>query len=319
MRMARVILAAILSVGAALGLIAADAAAQRHQWVTIATGGSGGTFYAVGAGMAQVINRYIPNVSASAEATGGSNENARLLGRRDVEFGIISTDALYFAYTGQREFETALDNLRLVVLGYGAPYHIIVLENSGIERIEDLRGKRIASYPGNTSEFQTPVLLEAYGITRADYVTVPLLPAEQVTALRDGTVDAIITTIGVPNASFSDLATTHNVRFLSVSPDKQQAVSSRHPYYIPGVIPGGSYRGQDEDVPTLDGPVALVTHKDVPEELVYNVLKVLTEHIDELAQIHPSAAEFDVKKMANEPLIPLHPGAERYLRELGIR
>lgn len=312
-------LVALLVAAVAMSFTGLEASAQRTQWLTIATGGSGGTFYAVGAGMSQLLNSHMPNVSASAEGSGGSGANARLLGSKDVEFGLMATDALYFAYEGLREYEQPLDNLRLVVLGYGAPYHIVVLENSGINSIEGLSGKRIASYPGVTSEFQVPVLLEAHGLTRDDYTTIPVLPAEQVTAMRDGTADAIVTIIGYPNASFADLATTHRVRFLSVSPEKQAAISAVHPYYIPGVIPAGSYRGQTEDVATLDGPVALVTHKDVPEDVVYNVLKTLTEHIDELAQIHPSGADFDVNAMTGDPVIPLHPGAERYLQELGIR
>jgi TRAP transporter TAXI family solute receptor len=292
--------------------------ASAKTYVTIATGGTGGTFYSVGAAMAKVLNSKVKDISVSAESTGASVANCRLLGAKKVEFGLVATDALYAAYFGKREFKEPIKNLRLLLVGYSAPFHVLVGANSGISSIKELKGKRVASYPGSTSEFQVPAILSVYGITRKDYTTVPLLPSEQVQAYRDGSVDCIFTTLGVPNSSITDLTTTHKMRFLPIEGQYADKAVKEYPFFPEDVIKAGTYKGLDHDVQTLATRIVIVTRKDVSDKLITTFMNVISGNLVELRQIHKAAASFTPEMIKNSIYIPLHPAAEKWYKQKGL-
>ena len=306
----------ILIVLSAFGLMIGPAIAKTY--VTIGTGGTGGTYYAVGAAMSKVLNSKVSDISANAESTGASVANCRLLGAKKIEFGFSATDALYAAYFGQRKFEQPLKNLRLLFVGYSAPFHVLVGQNSKINSVSELKGHKIASYPGNTSEFQVPAILSVYNITRKDYTTVPLRPSEQVQAYRDGSVDAIFTTLGVPTSSITDLTTTHKMRFLPIEGKYAEKAAQNYPFFPKDVIPAGAYKGLNADVPTLATAIVLITHKDVSDKLITTFMDVITDNLDELGQVHKAAASFTPEKIKGSIYIPLHPAAEKWYREKGL-
>lgn len=288
------------------------------QYVTIATGGTGGTYYPVGAAMSKILNNKVEGISTNAESTGGSVANCRLLGEKKVEFGFSATDALYAAYFSEREFEKSYKNLRLLFVGYGAPFHVLVGKKSNMKEIVDLKGKKVASYPGNTSEFQVPSILSVYGISRDDYTTVPLRPSEQVQAYRDGAVDVIFSTLGTPNSAIMDLTTTHDMRFLPIKGEEADQAIEKYPFFPKDVIEKGIYPGLDHDVQTLATKIVLITHKDVSDKLITAFMDVIANSQEELGQIHKAAATFKPEKIVDSVYIPLHPAAEKWYQSKGI-
>lgn len=303
----------------ALSLAAAPMADAATTYVTFATGGAGGAFYAIGAGMANMMTKFGKDISASAEATGASVANVKLLGAKKVEFGLVATDAAYAAYNAQREFkDTPIKSLRLVLVGYSAPFHIITRDDGSVKSVADLKGKRIAAYPGNTSEFQLPAIMEVCGLKKDDYKTVPLQPAEQVESFKNGSVDCIFTTIGAPTASFIDLATSHKVRFLSLPDDIIQRAAKELPFFPADTIAGGVYPGQNYDVHTLSTRIVILTHDGVSDDLVTEYLTIMHDKKDELAKVHGAASGFKAENIKDGAIIPLHPAAEKFYRAKGL-
>jgi TRAP transporter TAXI family solute receptor len=301
-----------------VGIVAAMAAPV--QFVSIATGGTGGTYFIIGSGMAKVIEKYVPNVKASVESTAATIENIRLLAGKKVQFAIVMPDGAYFGYYGGREFkDTKYPNLRSVMAGHSSPMHFMVKSNSGIKSFADLKGKRIAlSAPGSTAVFIAESTLEAYGLTKQDYKPLLLSYAEQANALRDGAIDMACVFAGVPASAALELCTTQDITFLSVGPEEMKKVLKVHPYCKEFVIKAGSYRGLNADIKSPATSSILATHADVEPELVYAVSKAILEHTPELREVHPQAAEYDLPDAPEGVAIPLHPGAIKYLTEKGV-
>ncbi len=294
--------------------------AASAQFISIATGGTGGTYFILGSGMAKIIEKYVPNVKVSVESTAASTENIRLIAGKKVQFAIVMPDGAYFGYHGGREFKDAkYPNLRSVMAGHTSPMHFMVRSNSGIKSLADLKGKRVAlSAPGSTAKFMAESTLEAYGLTSKDYKPMLLSYAEQADALRDGAIDMACIFAGAPASAAMDLSTTHDITFLNVAPAELQKVLKEHPYCKEVVIKAGTYRGQNEDVKTFATSSILITYAELESELVYAVAKAILEHTPELKEVHPQGAEYDLADAAEGVAIPLHPGAEKYLMEKGV-
>ncbi len=290
------------------------------KFISIATGGTGGTYYVIGGGMGKLIEKYVPGVKVSVESTAASTENCRLVAARKVKFAIVMPDSAYFAYNGGREFgDKKYPNIRGVMAGHTSTMHFIVRTKSGIKSLADLRGKKVAlAAPGSPSAFIAEAALEAYGLTKKDYKPTLLTYAEQANALRDDTIDMACIFAGVPAAAALDISSTHDVTFLGVGKEELRKVIEKHPYWTAGVIKAGTYKGQNADIPTFNSPAMLITSEDVDEETVYAVAKAIMEHTAELKAIHPQGAEWDLADAAEGIAIPFHPGAARYLMERGI-
>lgn len=284
--------------------------------IFIGGGPNSGVFYIVGAAMASVINDNSTTLVANVESTGASAENVLLTNAGDTDFGFTSSDILYCSSHGEREYANGkkYENLQLAMVGYSAPFHIIVRAESNIQSVSDLKGKKIAANTGITSSYQAPAILAAYGITSDDYTSLPLSPADCCTALQDGTADAIIINLGVPAAQITDLSTNIDVRFLDLSTGRDK-ICTDNPYFFEDIIPAGSYKGQDKDINTVTLRIMLAVNKDVPEETVYEFCNIIYNHKEDLGMIHPSAAEFTPEMTKENIMIDLHPGAQRWLDE----
>ena len=318
MRVKRKLMVAVVIGLVCFGVGAAFAASPR--FVSIATGGTGGTYFILGSGMGKIIEKYVPNVKVSVESTAATIENIRLVASKKVQFAIVMPDGAYFAYHGGREFkDTKYPNLRSVMSGHSSPMHFIVRSDSGIKSLADLKGKRVAlSAPGSTAVFMAESALEAYGLSKKDYKPMLLSYAEQANALRDKTIDMACIFAGAPTSSVLDLATTHDVTLLSVGPAEIKKVLKAHPYCKEFVIKAGTYKGQKADVKTFATSSILITYSELEPELVYAVAKALMEHTPELKAVHPQGTEYDLADAAEGVAIPLHPGAEKYLGEKGV-
>jgi uncharacterized protein len=290
------------------------------KFISIATGGTGGTYYIIGGAMGKTIEKYVPEAKVSVESTAASTENCRLVASKQVKFAIVMPDSAYFAYNSGREFgDKKYPNIRGVMAGHTSTMHFIVRSNSGIKSLADLKGKKVAlAAPGSPSAFIAEAALEAYGLTKKDYKPTLLTYSEQADALRDNTIDMACIFAGVPASAAMDISSTHEVTYLGVGPEEIKKVVKKHPYWTPGVIKAGTYKGQSAAVPTFDSPAMLITTEDVDTDLVYAVTKAILDHTPELTAIHPQGAEWDLADATEGVAIPFHPGAAKYLKEKGV-
>lgn len=306
----------LLSVAAVLGFAAAQIP------LTIATGGTGGVYYPVGGGYAQIINQFIPGYSASVEATNASVDNVAFISRGESDFALVLADTALAAYNGTGRFGSGgelpqLSNLRAVTVAYTNAVHFITLEGSGIESLADLVGKRVSTgAPGSGTEVSARNILEAVGITYDDFQVERLSVNETADALRDGTIDAGVWSGGVPTGGVLSLAETRQIRLITISDEEFAAIQAADSTLIRYTFAEGAYRGIDA-TPSVGTPNLIIVAVEMDEELAYQFTMMLFEHIRMVQAIHPSAFETVPEAALLSPL-PLHVGAIRALEEMGF-
>jgi TRAP transporter TAXI family solute receptor len=316
MRLARIFLATI----APLGLALFTGATLAQGQLSISTGGTGGVYYPVGGGYAELVNNYIDGYTAVAEVTGASVENVALISRGESDIALALADTVHQAYTGTGALEgNALPNLRSIGVAYSNSVQIVTLANSGITGLQDMVGKRVSvGAPGSGTEVSAQTILEANGITYADIQEQRLNFNETAAALRDGQIDVGFWSVGAPTSSILDLATGRNIVVLSLSEEEVENALAADPTFARYTLPANTYRGQSEAVSTVGTPNVLVVAAEMDEQLAYDFLNVLYGHIDEIVAIHPSANETTPENSIASSPIPLHPGAIRYYEEQGL-
>ena len=203
--------------------------------------------------------------------------------------------------------------------GYSSPLQIFVLADSKINALEDIKGKRVMVLSGTTVQAHFPAALKAFGITNKDYKESAAAHEPIMEALREGRADVGVVSGGAPLLAITDLATRHDIRFISIPPEKAEQIRKENPWYVPGLIKAGVYRGLVRDVPTVEVPINLIGRKDLADDLVYSITKTLSEHTEDLRAIHPMAGWFTAEMSTRQaPIVPFHPGAEKYFREKGL-
>lgn len=298
----------------AAGLAAAIAGpAVAQERISIGTGGTGGLFYVIGAGVADLLNQNMAGTTARAEVTGASVENIRRVAAGQMTFGFSSSSTLYEASVGEGPFEQALPVSAMAYL-YPAVLQIATTAESGIATIEGLAGKRInLGPPGSNAAVLAQRILEAYGVFDAGTAQF-LSYTEGTSALLNGTLDATVVLAGAPTAALIDLAAQRDMRLISVETERLAGLVARYPFYQFYEIPAGTYGGQDAPVIVINDPATLFTSESAPDETIYGITKAIFDHLNTLAQVHPQAAAIALETAPNTP-IPLHPGAQRYFDE----
>lgn len=296
------------AVGVAIIGLATPVAAQER--ISIGTGGTGGLFYVIGAGIADLLNKHMPDTTARAEVTGASVENIRRVAAGQMTFGLSSSSTLFEASKGEGPFKEVLPVAGMANL-YPAVLQIATLKSSGIENLSDLAGKRInLGPPGSNSAVLAQRLLEAYGIfdvSKAQFLSYN----EGTSALTNGTIDAAVVLAGAPTAALIDLGAQKEMRLLSADPDKLQALTAKYPFYQAYEIPPNTYQGQSEPVRAINDPATLFTIKSAKDETIGGIMKAVFDHLDELAQVHPQAKAISLATAPKTP-VPLHPAAQLY-------
>ncbi len=300
----------------ALGL-AGPALAQTQ--LSIATGGTGGTYYPVGGGLAEIVNNHVEGYSATAEVTGASVENMGLIATGDADLAIALADTVAQAYTGTGKFEgQQLPMVRGLASLYANMVHIVALEDSGITSLEDLRGKRVSiGAPGSGTEVNTAAILEANGISYDDIEEQRLNFNETADALANGDIDAGFWSVGAPTSSIMNLATTQNIVVIALTEAELQAAKEADATFATTTLPGGSYTGVDGDITVLGIPNVLTVSSEMSDDLAYALTKAMFENIAELQAVHPAANETTIEFTMGATPIPLHAGALRYYDEVG--
>ncbi|AEB12322.1 TRAP transporter solute receptor, TAXI family [Marinithermus hydrothermalis DSM 14884] len=305
----------------ALGLLLlGGVAGAQVTRISIATGGTGGIYFPLGGGMAKVWTDFVEGVEATAEVTGASVENVRLVVLDEAQVALGTGNVVFQAYAGTGRFEGKPQPILAIGAMYPNALQIATLSSTGIRRIADLKGKRVSvGAPGSGTEVMTKSVLEVLGVTYADFAQLQRLSfAENVNALKDGAIDAGSWSVGLGASSLVDLATTRDMELVCMTPEEQQKVQEAFSYYAPFTIPAGTYPGVDYDCPTVQVANVLFVHRDADPELVYQLTRALYEHKDALEQIHPVAQIISPEYALNSTPIPFHPGALRYYEELGL-
>ena len=297
-------------------------AAFAQQSLSIATGGTGGVYYPVGGGYAQIIDQFVDGYSGSVEVTNASVENVAFISRGDSDLALALADTVLAAYAGTGRFGPdgelpQLANLRVITIAYANAVHVITVEGSGIESLADLVGKRVSvGAPGSGTEVSAQTILNANGISYDDFSVQRLSVNETADALRDGSIDAGFWSGGVPTGGVLSLAETRQIKLVPISEDEVANVIAADPTFIPYTFPAGAYRGIAETT-SVGTPNLLIASSDMPDELAYDFTKALFENIGVVQAIHPSANETVPDVVVNSP-VPLHAGAIAYFEEIGI-
>ena len=303
------------AVAASLLVTAPLAAAQS---LSIATGGTGGVYYPIGGGLAEMINKHIEGYEATAEVTGASVENMGLIMRGDADMALVLADTAYQAYEGSGDFEgRQVENTRALASVYPNAVQLVTLADSDIESIADLEGKRVSvGAPGSGTELNARALLEANGISYDDFEPQRLNFNETADAIRDGDIDAGFWSVGPPTSSIMNLATTRDIRLIGLSDEEIENAREEEAVFAPYTLAEGLYEGMDEDVQTIGIPNVLVVNADMDEELAYQLTQLVFERTQELIDVHPAAEDTTVEFTMESTPVPLHPGAIRYFEEI---
>ncbi|MED5621283.1 TAXI family TRAP transporter solute-binding subunit [Ideonella sp. BN130291] len=300
-----------------LGL--AMAAAHADTDIVMLTGNTGGVYYPMGIALGKIWERTIPGAHVSVQATQASVENFNLLQQRRGTFAFGQGDVMSAAFKGNVEagFPSSRDRLRMVAALFPNYLHVVALKSARIRSVYDLKGKRVsvgASRSGN--ELNARALLGAASISYADLKRADFVPYNDAVALmRDGQLDAVIVSAGLGVKAVSELADSVPVDIVPITPD---LVAKAGGLFVAGTLPAHTYAGQAQDVPTAALINFLVTHSGVPDALVYEALKQLYSHLDELRRSHLAARDIVRDAALSSRPIALHPGAERYFREMGV-
>jgi hypothetical protein len=294
--------------------------AQQPRMFSIATGGTGAVWYVIGGGIANLINKNLPHLKFTAEATAAALDNGKLLSARKVDFAFFSGDAAYDAYQGSGQFKAKIP-LRAIISLYPNLWHIVVLEGSGIKSVNDLRGKRVSlGAAGSTAEVQTVRLLEAHGIDPAkDIKRDRLSVAEASAAMKDRKLDAFQQSGGIPLPAVLDLAATPGIRIdiLDLEASLPKLKAKWGPVYYVRTIPKGTYPGIDHDVKTVATGTIIGCLEDMDENVVYQITKLIIEKRGDLVNVHKEARNISLENAVVGSPIPYHPGAIRYYKEKG--
>ena len=303
----------------ALALQAAPARAT-DPFITILTSGTSGVYYPLGVALGKSIGNTMPGFKTSVQATKGSFENLNLLqaGRGDIAFTL--GDSLYAAWKGNEEagFKTPLKRLRGMAAIYPNYIQIVARGGSGIRTLADLKGKAVSvGTPKSTVELNARAIFAAAELSYKDFSKVEYLPfGESIELLKSGQIDVTLQSAVLGVSAVRDLAASFDVVVVPIPLDVVKKTGD--PAFLPGTIPANTYRGQTGDVPTVMVENYLVTQEAVDSDLVYGATKALWNSLAELVASHPAAKAIDPKRALEGMPVPLHPGAERYYREVGL-
>ena len=308
---------------AAAALVASSPAEAQQRRLSIATGGTGGVYYPLGGGLANVITKAVPGTEATAEVTSASVDNVKLVGAGKGVLAFVVGDTAADGFAGAGKFKEKIPIRALAVL-YPNKSQWVTVEGSGIHRMQDLKGHRIATgAPGSGTEIIAIRMLEAYGIDpEKDVRREKLSVAESVNAIKDRKIDAFFWSGGVPTAAVTDLAATPGTRMVLLDHGDvlPKLVQKWGPLYVKGTIPARSYPGQDRDVAGVDVWNLLVVSASMDEQLAHDLTKAVFENQPELAGVHAEGKNIDLANQfgVGSP-VPFHPGAVRYFAEKGLK
>ena len=315
----------LIKVGAIAAAVMGAGAVNAQEFITIGTGSVTGVYYPTGGAICKLVNkgRKEHNIRCSVESTGGSIYNVNTIRAGELDFGIVQSDWQYHGYNGTSKFaeQGPFKDLRAVFSLHTEPFNIIARTDAGIESVADLKGKRVnIGNPGSGDRATMGVVMEAMGWTNADFkLASELKGSERSQALCDNKIDAFVYVVGHPNGSIKEATTSCDAKLIPATGAKIDAIVSNNPYYAFTSVPAGMYRGTDKDVNSFGVAATMVTTSNVSDDVAYNVAKSVFENFDTFKRLHPAFANLKKEEMVKAGLsIPLHPGAQKYYKEIGL-
>jgi uncharacterized protein len=313
---------AVLAVALSAGLAFAGIAHAQQRTMAIGTGGTGGVYYPLGGAVANVLSKSLPNVQATAEVTGGSIDNLKLIASGQSEMAFTMADAALDAMQGQDKFKTKVPLQALLVV-YPNRMHVVTVEGTGIEKMADLKGKRVSTgSPGGATEVMAFRVIEAAGLDKdKDMKRERLGVAESVNAIKDRKIDAFFWVGGIPTAAVTDLAATPGMKMKLIdhgeTVEKMNAKYGK--LYTVSKIKGGSYPGYDKDNSIAEVWNLIVTGDKMSNDDAYAIVKTLVEKKADIVAVHKEAESFSLdNQVQDRSPIPFHPGALKYFKEKGV-
>jgi len=294
-------------------------AIARTTFISIGTGGTGGIYYPYGGGVAEIWSKNVKGVKAVAEVTGASVENVKLAHKGETVIGEVMGDVAVAGYNGLSKFKGKKHNILSMAIMYPNLLQVVALKKSGITNIQEVKGKRISTgSPGSGTNFMAEAVLNALDIPLSSFKDSRLSFTESANALRDGTIQVGIWSVGPGTSSILDLSTTHEINILGFTPEQAQKILAAKTTYAGVELAGGIYRGIEKPVSTIGVWNVMICQKSLDTDLVYKLVKALFENNAYLMKIHPSAAYTTPENTVKYSSIPLHPGTIKYLKEKGI-
>lgn len=284
-----------------------------------ATGGTSGTYYSFGGVIANLWNNNIEGLNITAQSTGASAENLRLINRGEAELAFVQNDVMDYAYNGTDMFEgEILSNFSAILTLYPEVVQIAATKSSGIRSIADMKGKRVSvGDAGSGTEFNAKQILEAYGLTFNDIRKSNLSFKESSDGLQNGTLDACFVVAGVPNAALQELSLSADMTLVPIGNTQIVEIISQYKYYTEVNIPADTYKGVESDTRAIAVKATIAVNNNIPDEEVYNMIKTIFDKQSDLSLAHAKGNELNIEEAPKGISIPFHPGAVKYYEELG--
>jgi uncharacterized protein len=310
-----------VAVAALAGTFAVEA--QQGKQLSIATGGTGGIYYPLAGGFGSILSKELPGITATAEVTGGSLDNLKLIGSGNADIAFTQVDTAVDAINGVDKFPKKLP-IRALAVMYVNLMQVVTLEGNGITKLEDLKGKRVSTgSPGSGTEIFALRLIEAAGMDKdKDMTRERLSAAESGNALKDRKIDAFLFVAGVPTSAITDVAASPGMKMLLIDHDHVVAkvIQKYGPAYSTAVIPKGSYPNQDKESRVASVWNLMTVREDFSPDLAYQLTRIMLEKREDLARVHKEALNIKVEnQLSKNAGIPWHPAALKYFAEKGIK
>ena len=318
--MRRIVIGIIL---AACPMFSLPAQSQTKSNIFVATGPTTGVYYPLGGGIADVLTKNIPGLNATAGTTDGSMANLLLIKQGRADIGLSMADASFDAFKGQDKFKDKQVDVRALMVLYPNRMHIVTVEGSGINKVADLKGKRVSTgAPNSATQIMAYRVLEASGLDpEKDIVRERLDPGKSADAIKDRKLDAFFWVGGLPTPAVTDLGATPGIKLKLIDhSDALDAMVKKYgPLYVKDTIPAKTYPGQETPTQIVTVWNVLVADAKLPDQLAYDIVKTLIDHKDDLIRVHAEAKNFDLKNQGSATaVIPYHPGAKKYFAEKGV-
>lgn len=290
---------------------------EKPKFISILTGGTGGTYYPLGGSFAEII-KDATGIDTNAETSGASAENMTTLKNGDAEIAFSQTDIASYAVNGKLMFENnKVDNVKAIATLYPETIQIVTLKKSGITSVEDLKGKKVSvGAPGSGTAANAQQILEVHGMTFDDINKQDLSFDESTQGIQDGTIDAAFVTAGTPTGAVESLGATEDVVIVPIQQDKIDSLIEKYPFYIKDEIATGTY-GLESAVTTVAVQAMLVASSDLSDNVVYEITKAIFENLDKVT--HAKGKLIKAENGLNGVGIDVHPGAQKYFDEKGIK
>jgi TRAP transporter TAXI family solute receptor len=309
---------AVLVVCAAVIAFVTVASAGEVKLI-LATGGTAGTYYPFGGAMAKIWGSKIPGMNVTAQATGASIENIRLMNKDEVELALVQSDNIDWAFYGKEVFKEKITKMAAIAVLYPEVVHIVVRGDSPAKTFGDLKGMKVGvGAPGSGTEANFRQLMEVYEMKKDDVKGQYLSYAESAEQFKDKHIDSFFLTTGVPNSAIMDVANVRPIKLVSIEDAMVAKITQKYPFLAPAKIPANTYKGQPEEVKTIAVMAVLIADPKLSESVVYNLTKTMIDNQSELASAHAKGKELSLQTATKGVSIPFHPGAVKYYKEKGV-